>query len=160
MTTTVCPNCKAELSPQTLSASLYICPRCGTYLQMPARERIAMLADPRTFKELDRGLVSVDPLRFTDQRSYRDRLVEARRRTGLREAVVIGEARLEGNPVVLVVFDFDFMGGTMGWVGGEEVADAFEHAARRHGRSRDREATTARHGCLSGRPSQPPKRPA
>ena len=131
MTTTVCSNCKAELSPQALSEALYVCPRCGTYLQMPARQRIAMLADPRRFKEMDRGLVSVDPLRFTDQRSYRDRLVEARRRTGLREAVVIGEARLEGNPVVLVVFDFDFMGGTMGSVVGEKVADAFEHAARR-----------------------------
>lgn len=131
MTTTTCPNCKADLSPQTLSGSLYVCPRCGAYLQMPARERIAMLADPRTFKELDRGLVSVDPLRFTDQRSYRDRLTEARRRTGLREAVVIGEARLEGKPVTLIVFDFDFMGGTMGSVVGEKVADAFEHAARR-----------------------------
>jgi len=98
---------------------------------MPARERIMMLADPRAFKELDRGLVSVDPLRFTDQRSYRERLAEARRRTGLREAVVIGEARLERRPVVLVVFDFDFMGGTMGSVVGEKVADAFEHATRR-----------------------------
>src|SRR3989454_486001 len=131
MTTTTCPNCKTELSPQTLSGSLYVCPRCGTYLHMPARERIMMLADPRAFKELDRGLVSVDPLRFTDQRSYRERLAEARRRTGLREAVVIGEARLEGRPVVLVVFDFDFMGGTMGSVVGEKVADAFEHATRR-----------------------------
>lgn len=129
--TTKCPNCSTELSPQALRELLYICPRCGTYLQMPARERIAMLADPRTFKELDRGLVSVDPLRFTDQRSYRDRLTEARQRTGLREAVVIGEARLGGRAVALVVFDFDFMGGTMGSVVGEKVADAFEHAARR-----------------------------
>src|SRR2546421_12594386 len=100
MTTTVCPNCKAELSPQTLSVSLYICPRCGTYLQMPARERIAMLADPRTFKELDRGLVSVDPLRFTDQRSYRDRLPAARRRTGLRGAAASREARAVSHPGV------------------------------------------------------------
>src|SRR2546425_11903620 len=131
MTTTTCPNCKTELSPQTLSGSVYVCPRCGTYLHMPARERIMVLADPRSFRELDRGLVSVDPLRFTDQRSYRERLAEARRRTGLREAVVIGEARLEGRPVVLVVFDFDFMGGTMGSVVGEKIADAFEHATRR-----------------------------
>lgn len=90
-----------------------------------------MLADPRSFRELDRGLVSVDPLRFTDQRSYRDRLAEARRRTGLRDAVVIGDARLDGRPVVLIVFDFAFMGGTMGSVAGEKVADAFEHATRK-----------------------------
>src|SRR2546430_16267468 len=131
MTTTVCPNCKAELSPQTLRAALYVCPRCGTYLQMPARERIAMLADPRTFKELDRGLVSVDPLRFTDQRSYRDRLVEARRRTGLRGAVVIGEGRLGGNPGVLGVFGFGLIGGTMGSGGGGKGAGAVGHAPRR-----------------------------
>jgi len=131
MTTTKCPSCGTEHAADTLAKALYVCPRCGTYLHMPARERIMMLADPRAFKELDRGLVSVDPLRFTDQRSYRERLAEARRRTGLREAVVIGEARLEGRPVVLVVFDFDFMGGTMGSVVGEKVADAFEHATRR-----------------------------
>src|SRR5437879_1036940 len=131
MTTTKCPSCGTEHAADTLAKVLYVCPRCGTYLHMPARERIMMLADPRAFKELDRGLVSVDPLRFTDQRSYRERLAEARRRTGLREAVVIGEARLDGNPIVLVVFDFNFMGGTMGSVVGEKVADAFEHAARR-----------------------------
>jgi acetyl-CoA carboxylase carboxyl transferase subunit beta len=126
-----CSSCGTEHSPKTLADALYVCPHCGAYLHMPARERIAMLTDARSFKELDRGLVSVDPLRFSDQRSYRDRLVEARRRTGLREAVVIGEARIGGWPVMLIAFDFEFMGGTMGSVVGEKVADAFEHASRR-----------------------------
>lgn len=98
---------------------------------MPAHERIASLVDPDSFKELDRGLVSIDPLAFTDQRSYRERLLEARRRTGLREAVVIGEARIDGRRAVLVVFEFEFMGGTMGSVVGEKVADAFDVATRR-----------------------------
>jgi acetyl-CoA carboxylase carboxyl transferase subunit beta len=98
---------------------------------MPARARIALLADPKSFKERDRGLVSVDPLRFTDRRTYRERLLEAQRSTGLREAVVIGGARIEANPVVLVVFDFAFMAGTMGSVVGEKIADAFEYATRR-----------------------------
>lgn len=97
---------------------------------MPARDRIEMLVDPRSFRELARGLVSVDPLRFTDQRSYRERLAEARKRTGLREAVVIGEARLHGSRLVLGVFDFEFMGGTMGSVAGEKIAEGFEHATR------------------------------
>lgn len=126
-----CPRCATEHTAQTLRDALYICPTCQAYLHMPARERIAMLADPGSFRELDRGLISVDPLRFTDQRSYRDRLAEARARTGLRDAVVIGDARLDGRPVVLAVFDFGFMGGTMGSVAGEKVADAFEHAARK-----------------------------
>jgi acetyl-CoA carboxylase carboxyl transferase subunit beta len=126
-----CPRCAAQVSVQALREGLYICPACQEHLHMPARERIAALADPHTFREFDRGLVSVDPLRFTDRRAYRDRLAEARRRTGLREAAVVGEARLGGQRVVLVVFDFDFLGGTMGSVVGEKVADAFEHATRR-----------------------------
>ena len=131
ITATKCPSCGTEHFPEVLTRHLYICPACNTHLQMPARDRIALLSDPRSFKEIDRGLVSVDPLRFTDQRSYRDRLYEAQRRTGLREAVVIGEARIEGRRAVLAVFDFEFMGGTMGSVVGEKVADAFEHATRR-----------------------------
>ncbi|HLQ63693.1 MAG TPA: acetyl-CoA carboxylase carboxyltransferase subunit alpha [bacterium] len=126
-----CPACGTVQPREILARALYVCPQCGAYLHVSARERIAMLVDPRSFRELDRGLVSVDPLRFTDQRAYRDRLADARQRTGLREAVVIGEARLEGRPIVLVVFDFEFMGGSMGSVVGEKVADAFEHASRR-----------------------------
>ena len=126
-----CSSCGAEHTAQTLEKALYVCPVCQTHLYMPARARVAMLADPRSFKELDRGLISVDPLRFTDQRSYRERLAEARQKTGLREAVVIGEARIEGRRVMLIVFDFEFMGGTMGSVVGEKVADAFEFATKR-----------------------------
>ncbi|MBI3974870.1 MAG: acetyl-CoA carboxylase carboxyltransferase subunit alpha [Armatimonadetes bacterium] len=129
-TVTTCPRCRDVIADNTLQANLRVCPTCGAHLTMPAHERSALLADPASFRELDRGLVSVDPLAFTDQRSYRDRLLEARRRTGLREAVIIGEARIDGRPVVLVIFEFEFMGGTMGSVVGEKVADAFDHATR------------------------------
>jgi acetyl-CoA carboxylase carboxyl transferase alpha subunit/acetyl-CoA carboxylase carboxyl transferase beta subunit len=98
---------------------------------MPARDRIAALADHKSFKEFDRTLISVDPLQFADERAYRARLIDARKRTGLREAVVIGQARLGGLPAVLAVFDWAFLGGTMGSVVGEKIADAFEVATRR-----------------------------
>jgi len=129
--TTTCPRCGATHTRGALEQHLYVCPACGAHLTMPASARIAALVDPGSFRELDRGLVSVDPLSFTDQRAYRDRLLEARRRTGLRDAVMIGEARLDGQAVVLVVFEFEFMGGTMGSVAGEKIADAFDHATRR-----------------------------
>ncbi len=125
-----CPSCKRDYAPATLQQHHYVCPACGAYLQIPARTRIALLTDPRTFRELKGGLVSLDPLGFADQYSYRHRLVAAQRATGLREAVVVGEARIQGAPVVLVIFDFAFMGGTMGSVVGEKVADAFEYATR------------------------------
>jgi acetyl-CoA carboxylase carboxyl transferase subunit beta len=97
---------------------------------MSARGRIAMLADQGTFRELDRELVSVDPLHFMDLRSYRERLREARKETGMREAVTTGLCRIGGERVVLVVFDFHFLGGTMGSVVGEKIANAFEKATK------------------------------
>ena len=132
MTRTVkCPSCGATHSESTLTQEVYVCPVCQTHLHMPARARIDLLADRRSFKELDRGLVSVDPLHFTDRRPYLDRLAESRKESGLREAVVIGHARIDRHRVVLISFDFSFLGGTMGSAVGEKVADAFEHATRR-----------------------------
>jgi acetyl-CoA carboxylase carboxyl transferase subunit beta len=98
---------------------------------MPSSARIALLADPRTFRELDRHLISVDPLSFIDRKPYRERLREAQRQTGLREAVTTGWCRIGGRPAILAVFDFEFLGGTMGSVVGEKVANAFEHATHR-----------------------------
>ena len=125
-----CPNCGAEHSTAALDERLYICSACNHYLTMPSRARIAELAEPGTFRELDRKFVSVDPLKFTDRKSYRERLKEARAETGVREAVTTGLCRIGGWQAMLVVFDFEFLGGTMGSVVGEKVARAFERATR------------------------------
>jgi acetyl-CoA carboxylase carboxyl transferase subunit beta len=98
---------------------------------MPSRARITGLADPHSFREFNRKLVSVDPLKFVDRKSYRERLKEARRETGVREAVTTGFCRMGGCRAALVVFDFEFLGGTMGSAVGEKVAQAFEVATRR-----------------------------
>ena len=124
-----CPSCGQEHAKNALEEWLYVCPACRRYLPMPSSARIATLADPGTFRELDRKLVSVDPLKFTDQKSYRDRLKDARRETGVREAVTTGLCRIGGRRAVLVVFDFQFLGGTMGSIVGEKIARAFEKAA-------------------------------
>ena len=127
-----CPKCGAEQSHNTLEERQYVCSTCNHYLTMPSRARIAELADPGTFREFDRKFVSVDPLKFTDRKSYRERLKEARAETGVREAVTTGLCRIGGWQAVLIVFDFDFLGGTMGSVVGEKVARAFERATRQH----------------------------
>ncbi len=126
-----CAGCGAMQSRAGLEANLYICPDCNHYLPMPTRARIDSLADEGTFRELDRELVSVDPLGFADHKSYRVRLEEARRETGVREAVTAGFCRIGGHRAVLVVFDFGFLGGTMGSVVGEKIAHAFEEATQR-----------------------------
>ncbi len=129
--TVKCPGCSTVHPRATLEANLYICPECNHYLSMPSRARIALLADEGTFRELDRELVSVDPLGFADHKSYRVRLEDARRETGVREAVTAGFCRIGGYQAVLVVFDFSFLGGTMGSVVGEKIAHAFEEATQR-----------------------------
>jgi acyl-CoA carboxylase subunit beta len=125
-----CPGCGAVHTQTVLEENLYICPECKRYLTMPSGARIALLADDETFRELDRELISVDPLDFEDLKTYRLRLQEARRETGVREAVTTGFCRIGGNRAVLVVFDFAFLGGTMGSVVGEKIAHAFEEATQ------------------------------
>jgi acetyl-CoA carboxylase carboxyl transferase beta subunit/acetyl-CoA carboxylase carboxyl transferase alpha subunit len=126
-----CPSCGTVHSRGVLEEHLYVCQECKHHLSMPSAARIATLADEGTFLELDRDLVSVDPLEFADLRSYRARLQEARRETGVREAVTSGVCKIGGQRAVLIVFDFAFLGGTMGSVVGEKIAHAFEEAIER-----------------------------
>jgi acetyl-CoA carboxylase carboxyl transferase beta subunit/acetyl-CoA carboxylase carboxyl transferase alpha subunit len=122
-----CPACSAP-TEGTAWQRYRVCGSCRYHFQLTAAERIDLLADPESFKP---SLVSVDPLLFTDRVSYRDRLERARRETSLNEAVVTGTARINGRDCVLAVFDFNFMGGSMGSVVGEKVALALELAAER-----------------------------
>src|SRR5258708_24036625 len=85
-----CPGCKTEHPELTLAFYLYVCPACNRYLGMPSQARIALLADAGTFRELDRKLVSKDPLKCVDSTSYRDRLVAARLAPGARDELAAG----------------------------------------------------------------------
>jgi acetyl-CoA carboxylase carboxyl transferase subunit beta len=98
---------------------------------MRARSRIASLADEGTFVEEAAGLRSEDPLEFFDLRPYTERLAEAEMKTGLGEAMMIGQAAIDGKPCELAVMDFAFMGGSMGSVVGEKLSRACDSAAER-----------------------------
>lgn len=124
----ICSSCKGVSTPEEYARNLCVCPSCGRHGPVSARQRIAHLVDPGTFREMERELVSVDPLRFTDERPYRDRLKEASRKTGLREAVLTGYGKIEKQPALFCFLDFQFMGGTMGSVVGEKVTRVFERA--------------------------------
>jgi acetyl-CoA carboxylase carboxyl transferase subunit beta len=126
-----CPSCGSHYRDDELEANLRVCLHCGHHFPMPARERIASLADPDTFEEEAADLRSSDPLDFFDLRPYRERLAEAELETGLGEAVVIGSALLDGHPCELSVMDFSFMGGSMGSAVGEKFVRACESAAER-----------------------------
>jgi len=124
-----CPACGARSEPEAVRANLMVCPACGFHLRIGARQRIAQLADPGSFAEQWTDLRTLDPLDFVDLETYPERLREAQARTGLQEAIVAGTATIAGEPCVLAVLDFAFMGGSMGSVVGEKLWRAAETAA-------------------------------
>jgi len=103
--------------------NLKVCPKCKHYSVMGARERIASLVDPGSFVEHDATLTSVDPLHFE---GYAESLARSRKRTGEKEAVICGEARIEEMPLHLASFDFQFVGGSMGSAVGEKITRTLE----------------------------------
>jgi acetyl-CoA carboxylase carboxyl transferase subunit beta len=123
-----CPSCDSQIFTKQLERSQRVCPTCGHHFRMSIGERIDLLLDPGSFEERDAGLESGDPLGFHDQKPYPDRLEAARVKTGLREAAVWGIGAIEGNRVAIGLFDFRFMGGSMGSVVGEKVARCLEGA--------------------------------
>ena len=126
-----CESCKEIVYRAEVERSGRVCPKCRYPFRITGRERIAMLADEGAFEEQDGSLQSLDPLGFKDTKRYRDRLKSAQDKTGLREAVVCGVARIGGWPTVLCVFDFDFMGGSMASVVGEKLTRAIELAVQK-----------------------------
>jgi acetyl-CoA carboxylase carboxyl transferase subunit beta len=125
---TKCPGCREMLFNKQLDKSLRVCPHCGHHFRISARARIDQLLDQGSFVERDADLEPIDSLGFVDSKPYTDRLVAAQLQTGLRDAAVWGLGAIKGRPISLCVFEFFFMGGSMGSVVGEKVARAGEAA--------------------------------
>ena len=126
----ICPRCKSELARQPMYERFRVCGSCSQHVSLSARRRLGLLVDEGTFRESSQKLSTTDPLGFSDRLPYRERLAEARGRTGAEESVITGIGNINGHPAVLAVSEFDFLGGSMGTVKGEKVALALELAAR------------------------------
>lgn len=124
-----CENCEALLYKKELERNLRVCPNCGFHYKVSALERVAQLTDQGSFTEFAADLTSADPITFPN---YPEKLAAAQAKTGLKEGVLTGEARLDSYPVVLAAMDFGFIGGSMGSVVGEKVTLAIERAAGTH----------------------------
>jgi acetyl-CoA carboxylase carboxyl transferase subunit beta len=122
-----CDNCREILYIKELARNFKICTKCGYHFRLSAHERLRMLFDGE-YVELERGLRSVDALRFRDSKRYRDRLKQAEENVGDSEAIVIASGTMGGIPVIIGSMEFFFMGGSMGSVVGEKITRAAERA--------------------------------
>ncbi len=124
-----CDNCKEIIYRKEVEKNFKVCPKCDYHFRITASERLPFLVDEGSFLEVEDGLSPRDFLGFKD---YKDKLKSSRKKTGLKDALISGEAKIGGRPVSLVIMDFNFMGGSMGSVVGEKIARAVERAIEKH----------------------------
>jgi acetyl-CoA carboxylase carboxyl transferase subunit beta len=127
---TKCPSCGEVITQTELQQNLQVCPRCQHHMTLGARERIESLADEGSFQEHDAEMLSVDSLKFRGVATYQDRLETYRKKTGLKDAVITGDAMIGGCPVGIAVMDFNFIAATMGSVVGEKITRTIERATK------------------------------
>jgi acetyl-CoA carboxylase carboxyl transferase subunit beta len=123
-----CSSCRDIIYREEMERNSYVCPKCRYHFRLSARQRIQLLADEGTFVASRDDITPSDPLGFRDSRKYRERVRAAVDRSGQSEAIVWGEALIGGRRSQLCVFEFDFMGGSMGSVVGERLTRATERA--------------------------------
>jgi len=127
-----CSYCREIIYRKELERNGKVCPKCDYHFPIPVDERIPMVVDAGSFEEQDPLLAPADPLQFKDIVAYKERLKLNQEKTGRPDALVMGEGKIDGRPVILGVFDFGFMAGSMGSVVGEKITRSAERAIARH----------------------------
>ncbi len=125
-----CPSCNEMIHNLELVQNFRVCPKCDHHLTQTARERLEMLLDADSFEEHDANMISVDTLKFTGMASYTERLKTYQKKTGLKDAVLSGFGKIEGQRLSISVMDFNFIAATMGSVVGEKLTRCVERATK------------------------------
>jgi len=123
-----CPECSRVLYQEELERLSYVCPKCDHHLIISARRRLENFLDVEQQFEIAPNIQSVDPLKFKDQKKYKDRYTDAQKKTKEKDALIVKKGLLKGMPIVAAAFDFNFMGGSMGSVVGEKFVRAADTA--------------------------------
>jgi acetyl-CoA carboxylase carboxyl transferase subunit beta len=120
-------DCGATIYRKDLKENLNVCPNCGYHFRLTARERLQMLFDESKYQERDADISPTDPLNFVDKAPYVERLKKAQKETGLLDALITGEGKLGGRPIIICAMEFNFIGGSMGSAVGEKITRAIEY---------------------------------
>ena len=123
-----CTSCQSLMYYKEMEKQNHVCPKCGFHLRIGVQERLSIMTDEGSFVEFDASLKPIDPLSFVDKKSYAARIQEGYEKNGRYSSVVSGECTINSVPVQLVVFDFNFMGGSLGSVEGEKIVRAINRA--------------------------------
>jgi len=127
---TKCEACKELVYNKKLDENLKVCPKCNFHFTLGAEERIKTILDEGSFKEMDAGMESLDPLGFEGTKTYKEKLRKDQEVTNSKEAVITGEGTINGTPVVIGVTDSRFIMGSMGSVVGEKITRAIEYSTK------------------------------
>jgi acetyl-CoA carboxylase carboxyl transferase subunit beta len=122
-----CPACDAVLYRAELERNLYVCPKCSHHMRIGARERLEAFLEPGALFEIGAEISPEDPLKFRDSKRYKDRLTQAQKATGEKDALIVLAGRLFELEVVACAFEFQFLGGSMGSVVGERFKRAVDY---------------------------------
>jgi acetyl-CoA carboxylase carboxyl transferase subunit beta len=125
-----CEGCRQIIWKKDLEENMNVCPKCEKHFRIDARTRLGQLLDDGEYETFDDNLASTDPLKFVDLKPYSTRLRQAQKETGLKDAVINVQGKLEGRAVVASVMEYAFIGGSMGAVVGEAITRAVERAAQ------------------------------
>ncbi len=125
-----CPACEGMLFHRDLADAMNVCYHCGHHMKVPVKQRLQSLFDEGSWKEIPVPRVAHDPLKFKDRKKYADRLKETRAKTGREDGILVAKGAMDGLPVVIAAFDFEFMGGSMGAAVGEGLVVAAEYAVK------------------------------
>ncbi|BDQ29269.1 acetyl-CoA carboxylase, carboxyltransferase subunit beta [Helicobacter ailurogastricus] len=126
-----CPKCTALMYYKEVFAKHHVCLKCHYHFRMGANDRLAFLCDDNSFIEYDQELRPIDPLNFVDKESYKQRIKKYEAKTGRPSSVISVEGRINGTALQIVVFDFSFMGGSLGSVEGEKIVRAINRAVEK-----------------------------
>jgi acetyl-CoA carboxylase carboxyl transferase subunit beta len=119
-----CPSCDATLYEEELKNKFYVCPSCDHHMRINAQTRLEMFLDEGSLVEVAENVETEDPLKFKDQKKYKDRISAAQKATNQKEAIVVRQGTLKGMNVVAAAFEFKFQGGSMGSAVGERFVQA------------------------------------
>jgi len=125
-----CPKCASPLYRPELERNLDVCPKCEHHMRIGARRRIDIFLDKTNLEELGSDLEAIDRLKFKDVKKYKDRILDAQKKTGEKDALVAVAGSLKGIPVVVCAFEFAFNGGSMGYAVGEKFTRAAQLALK------------------------------